>query len=124
VLFSGAPVTDDGYCSGLKPLRNLRQEVEESRIVPLPAKPQIQNTTAANNKGSLFSQTIAVSQPGVVAGQITEAVRLSSAGLLTGYVRVSRPTQVREQLRNHEIRGGAPGPSLLGTGDGGVGAHQ
>jgi hypothetical protein len=39
-------------------------------IYPLPAKPQIQNTTAANNKGSLFSQTIAVSQPEVVAGQM------------------------------------------------------
>jgi hypothetical protein len=39
-------------------------------IYPLPAKPQIQNTTAANNKGSLFSQTIAVSQPEVVAGQV------------------------------------------------------
>jgi hypothetical protein len=39
-------------------------------IYPFPAKPQIQNTTAANNKGSLFSQTIAVSQPEVVAGQM------------------------------------------------------
>jgi hypothetical protein len=39
-------------------------------IYPLPAKPQIQNTTAANNKGSLFSQTIAVAQPEVVAGQV------------------------------------------------------
>jgi hypothetical protein len=39
-------------------------------IYPAPAKPQIQNTTAANNKGSLFGQTIAVSQPEVVAGQM------------------------------------------------------
>ncbi len=39
-------------------------------IYPPPAKPQIQNTTAANNKGSLFGQTIAVSQPEVVAGQM------------------------------------------------------
>ena len=39
-------------------------------IYPPPAKPQIQNTTAANNKGSLFSPTIAVAQPEVVAGQV------------------------------------------------------
>lgn len=39
-------------------------------IYPLPAKPQIQNTTAANNRGSLFAQTISVSQPEVVAGQV------------------------------------------------------
>jgi len=39
-------------------------------IYPLPAKPQIQNTTAASNKGSIFAPTIAVSQPEVVAGQV------------------------------------------------------
>ncbi len=39
-------------------------------VYPLPAKPQIQNTTAANNKGSLFSQTISVSQPEVVASHV------------------------------------------------------
>ncbi len=38
-------------------------------VYPVPAKPQIENTTAAANKGSLFSPTIAISQPEVVAGQ-------------------------------------------------------
>jgi len=38
-------------------------------VYPIPAKPQLQNTTAANNKGSLFSPSIAVSQPEVIAGQ-------------------------------------------------------
>jgi hypothetical protein len=38
-------------------------------VYPPPAKPVLQNTTAANNKGSLFSPFIAVSQPEVIAGQ-------------------------------------------------------
>lgn len=38
-------------------------------VYPVPAKPQIQNTTAAGNKGSLFSPSIAVAQPEVIAGQ-------------------------------------------------------
>ncbi len=38
-------------------------------VYPLPAKPQLQNATATSNKGSLFSPSIAVSQPEVIAGQ-------------------------------------------------------
>lgn len=38
-------------------------------VYPLPAKPVVQNTTAAGNKGSIFSPYIAVTQPQVTAGQ-------------------------------------------------------
>ncbi len=38
-------------------------------VYPIPARPQLQNTTANANKTDLFSPTIAVSQPEVVAGQ-------------------------------------------------------
>ncbi len=38
-------------------------------VYPLPAKPLLENTTAASNKGSLFSPQIAVSKPEVIAGQ-------------------------------------------------------
>jgi hypothetical protein len=38
-------------------------------VYPLPARPQIENKTAANNV-SLFAPTLAVSQPEVVAGQV------------------------------------------------------
>jgi hypothetical protein len=61
------------YLSGLRPFVigiSPKLNFDLGLIYPLPAKPQIQNTTAANNKGSLFSQTIAVSQPEVVAGQM------------------------------------------------------
>jgi hypothetical protein len=38
-------------------------------VYPLPAKPVVQNTTANNNKTSLFATSIAVTQPQVIAGQ-------------------------------------------------------
>jgi len=38
-------------------------------VYPEPAKPTLQNATAANNKTSLFSPYIAVAQPEVIAGQ-------------------------------------------------------
>ena len=61
------------YLGGLRPFVigiSPKLNFDLGLIYPLPAKPQIQNTTAANNKGSLFSQTIAVAQPEVVAGQM------------------------------------------------------
>jgi hypothetical protein len=61
------------YLGGLRPFVigiSPKLDIDFGLIYALPAKPQIQNTTAANNKGSLFSQTIAVSQPEVVAGQM------------------------------------------------------
>jgi hypothetical protein len=61
------------YLGGLRPFVigiSPKLDFDFGLIYALPAKPQIQNTTAANNKGSLFSQTIAVSQPEVVAGQM------------------------------------------------------
>ena len=61
------------YLGGLRPFVigiSPKLDFDFGLIYPAPAKPQIQNTTAANNKGSLFSQTIAVSQPEVVAGQM------------------------------------------------------
>ncbi len=61
------------YLGGLRPFVvaiSPKLDFDFGLVYPAPAKPQIQNTTAANNKGSLFSQTIAVSQPEVVAGQM------------------------------------------------------
>lgn len=61
------------YLGGLRPFVvaiSPKLDLDFGLIYPAPAKPQIQNTTAANNKTSLFSQTIAVSQPEVVAGQV------------------------------------------------------
>jgi hypothetical protein len=60
------------YLGGLKPFVvaiSPQLDFDFGLVYPLPAKPQLQNTTAAANKGSLFSPTIAVSQPEVVAGQ-------------------------------------------------------
>jgi hypothetical protein len=57
---------------GLKPFVfgiSPKLDLDFGLIYPPPAKPVLENTTAANDKGSLFSPYIAVSQPEVIAGQ-------------------------------------------------------
>ena len=44
-------------------------DLDVGLVYPLPAKPVVQNMTANTNKTSLFSQSIAVTQPQVIAGQ-------------------------------------------------------
>jgi len=63
------------YLGGLRPfviaigVEKPSIDLDFGLVYPLPARPQIENKTAANNV-SLFSPTIAVSQPEVVAGQM------------------------------------------------------
>ena len=62
----------DAYLGGLRPFVvavSTKLSFDFGLVYPPPAKPQLQNTTAAANKGSLFSPTIAVAQPEVIAGQ-------------------------------------------------------
>jgi hypothetical protein len=57
---------------GLKPFLfgiSPKLDLDFGLIYPAPAKPIIENTTANNNKTSLFSPMIAVAQPEVIAGQ-------------------------------------------------------
>jgi hypothetical protein len=57
---------------GLKPFVfgiSPKLDLDFGLIYPAPAKPVIENTTASNNKNSLFSPQIAVAQPEVIAGQ-------------------------------------------------------
>jgi hypothetical protein len=58
---------------GLKPfaigIEYPNWDLDFGLVYPVPARPVLQNTTAASNQGSLFSPMIAVSQPEVIAGQ-------------------------------------------------------
>lgn len=59
-----------------------------SLVYPPPAKPKLENTTAAGNAGSIIAPTIAVSQPEVMAGQVLPVTASNFRGTYVNAIKV------------------------------------
>ncbi len=81
-------------------------------VYPLPAKPQIENKTAANNI-SLFAPTIAVSQPEVVAGQMLPVTATFFKGTYTNALTIAWNKTVLGSPTSHLTWG--PPPQTITT---------
>lgn len=82
-------------------------------VYPLPAKPQIENKTAAGNV-SLFAPTIAVSQPEVVAGQVLPVTATFFKGTYVNAITVAWNKTVLGTPISHLTWG--PPPQTITTG--------